>query len=350
MKKTRNLIILSGSATDTSSVLGTLQFKGLITNPYGITVTPALVTESFEKNKSVVCSADDYPAILPTDAIIINVMRSTGAKCTLNAPIILADLPEVATQFAQIADKLGLDIGDHKSNSSGLNGTPTIEDCVYCRYLAGDIGINERTVYKSKNFFVMPGVGQFINGYLIIMPFAHVMSNAELTPDVLTEFEDVLADVEEMLKLAYGCKSVLVWENGSGNSGIGKAKDSIVHSHVHIAPSNMDISEIGEISGFKFEKIVLNQLSQYKEHSYLLIRYPDKKHWGINNDPRLYIPRQFVRQVLAEECGISGDLWNWRIYPFRDKMHQTVVDLQRAITENWMTLSERIKENTRCLF
>ena len=120
-------------------------------------------------------------------------MRSTGAGCRINAPIILADLPDVAAQFARLVDKLGYDVGDHKSNSSGLNGTPTIEDCIYCRYLAGDVGINERMIYRTKNFFVIPGVGQFTKGYLLIMPIAHVMSNAELEPKVLKEFEAVLS-------------------------------------------------------------------------------------------------------------------------------------------------------------
>lgn len=349
MKRTRNLFILVGSPTDLSIVLGTLNFKGLISNDYGMTITKKQIKEAFSKNKSVVCAADDYPGEIPQDAVIINVMRSTGANCLVNAPIILADLADVANQFATIVDKLGYDIGDHKSNSSGLNGTPRIENCVYCRYLAGDVGINERTLYKSKNFFVMPASGQFVTGYLLIMPFAHVMSNAELEPEVLKEFEEVLEDIEYILKLTYG-KEVLVWENGSGHSGIGKASDSIVHDHTHIATSNLTSGDIQRISGFKFDEITLDELSGYKENSYLLIRTPDKHHWWINNDPRLYIPRQYVRQILAEEYSVAGDLWNWRIYPFRDKMHQTVVDIQKALQENWSNLPARIQENTRCLF
>lgn len=349
MKKTRNLFILVGSPTDLSIVLGTLNFKGLISNDYGMPISAEQISEAFSKNKSVACAADDYPGEIPQDAIIINVMRSTGAGCQINAPIILADLYDVATQFAKITDKLGFDIGDHKSNSSGLNGTPTIEDCVYCRYLAGDVGINERSLYRSKNFFVMPGVGQFTTGYVLIMPIEHIMSNAELKPVELKEFEDVLEDMEYILKLTYG-KNVLVWENGSGHSGIGKAKDSIVHSHVHLAPSNLTTDVIAEVSGYPFTEILLEDLALYKEHSYLLVRTPDKTHWYINNDPKLYIPRQYVRQLLAEEYNIPGDMWNWRTYPFVEKLHQTVADIQKALSDNWDDLPERIKENTSCLF
>ena len=332
MRKTRNLFILVGSPTDLSIVLGTLNFKGLISNDYGMPISLEQISEAFSKNKSVACAADDYPGEIPQEAIIINVMRSTGSNCQVNAPIILADLDDVATQFAKLTERLGFDIGDHKSNSSGLNGTPTIKDCVYCRYLAGDVGINERTLYRSKKFFVMPGVGQFTPGYVLIMPIEHIMSNAELNPVDLKEFEEVLEDMEYILKLTYG-KDVLVWENGSGHSGIGKA--------------NTDT--IAEASGYTFTEITLEDLALYKEHSYLLVRTPDKVHWYINNDPKLYIPRQYVRQLLAEEYNIPGDMWNWRTFPFVDKLHQTVVDIQKALSENWDDLPERIKRNTACL-
>ena len=349
MKRTRNLFILVGTPTELSIVLGTLNFKGLISNDYGMSITQEQISEAFAKNKSVACAANDYPGEIPKDAIIINVVRSTGAICRLNAPIILVDLPDVASQFARIADKLGYDIGDHKSNSSGLNGTPTIKDCVYCRYLAGDVGINERTIYRSKNFFVIPATGQFVKGYLLIMPIAHIMSNAELDEASLTEFKEVLSDVEEILRLTYG-KDVLIWENGSGHSGIGKAKDSIVHSHVHIAPSNLTTDDIANVSGYPFTEIRLEDLQLYNQNSYLLVRTPDKEHWIINDDPALYIPRQYVRQILAEEYGVLGDMWNWRTYPFVDKLHQTVVDIQQCLSKNWENLPTRIKENTSCLF
>lgn len=349
MKKTRNLFVLVGSPTDLSMVLSELSFKGLISNDYGMPISEPQIREAFSKNKSVACAADDYPGDIPEDAIVINVMRSTGTGCQINnAPIILADVFDIATQFAKIVDTLGCDIGDHKSNSSGLNGTPTIEDCVYCRYLAGDVGINERTLYRSKNFFVMPGVGQFTTGYVLIMPIKHVMSNAELTKEDIREFEEVLADMEYILKLTYG-KEILVWENGSGHSGIGKAKDSIVHSHVHLAPSNLNTDMITEVSGYPFTEITLDDLSLYRENSYLLVRTPDKVHWYINNDPKLYIPRQYIRQLLAEEYHIPGDMWNWRTYPFVDKLHQTVVDVQKTLSDNWDSLPERIKANCSCL-
>lgn len=211
--------------------------------------------------------------------------------------------------------------------------------------------MNERVLYKSKNFFVIPTLGKFITGYLLIIPFEHVMSNAELDIETLKEFETVLEDIEYLLRLTYHSHDVLVWENGSGKSGIGKAKDSIVHSHVHIAPSNLTFEDIESASGFPFEEITLDNLSRYKEHSYLLVRTSDHNLWEINNNPELYIPRQYVRQLLAQEYDIfSDEQWNWRTHPFREKMHITVAEIKSTIKSNWDILPERIKQNTSFLF
>ncbi len=351
MQKTRNLFILTGLPEDVSCVIKNLQFKGMVTVPYGENVTNNLINKAFANNKSVLCSEDYYSEEVPNTSItkirVVSSNTSLDSLCNESKTIIIND--NCADQFAQIANNLGYDIGDHKSNSSGLNGTPTIKDCVYCKYLSGYIGENERTVYRSKNFFVMPTLGQFVCGYLLIIPFEHIMSNAELDSDVLKEFETVLEDIEYLLKLTYNNSNILVWENGTGNSGKGKAKDSIVHSHVHICPSSLNSDKIEILSGFPFETISISELSNYKEHSYLLIRSPEYSSWKINNNPELYIPRQYVRQLLAEEYNLPDDSWNWRKYYFKKNMTKTVEDIRTTLITNWNTLPERIKNNTSFL-
>ena len=181
------------------------------------------------------------------------------------------------------------------------------------------------------------------------------MSNGELDANLLlTEFNEVLTDLEFLLKLTYGKNeddfSVLVWENGSGNSGIGKAKDSIVHAHVHVIPSKLLSSDIQRISGFQFTQITLDQLKQFKENSYLLVRESDSEHWIINNNPKLYIPRQYMRKIVAEEKKVPGDLWNWRVYPFSENAHQCADDIQEALEADWNSVPPRVKQRVKVLF
>lgn len=351
MKTTRNLFLLVGSPPNVISALNELNFKGLITNPYWTPINEANVNEAFECNKSIVCAADDYVGKSPPEAIKINVVpTSCSGKIKIPGTIFLKSDVSIATQFEKIANDLGLDIGDHKSNSSGSTDGPTIKDCAYCKYLDGNIGQNERTLYRSKNFFVIPTLGQFIPGYLLIIPYKHVMSNGELSKAELQEFEDVLNDVVYILQLAYpSSPGILVWENGSGKSGIGKAKDSLVHSHVHVAPTSLTAEQIKKMSGFHFDEISLSDLPDYREHSYLLVQNQNQETWKINNDPRLYIPRQYVRQLIAKEYNIPGEAWNWRTHPFEDIMYQTVETISSVLIANHDSLPDRIKENTRFL-
>lgn len=203
-----------------------------------------------------------------------------------------------------------------------------------------------RTIYENKYFFVMPSIGQFINGYLLIIPKAHVMSMAEFSKELIDEFNIVLEDVIAILKLTYNFSDILVWENGTGNSGKGKAKDSVVHCHVHVAPSHITANKIEEISTFSLAAIKTNDIKNYNKHSYLLIK-DGTDSWKINNNPSVYIPRQYVRQILADEYGIPGELWNWREYPYSEQVYKTVTDITTCLKNNWNKLSPRIKSNTK---
>ncbi len=213
MQKTRNLFVLKGMDSHVDVVLGSLQFKGLTEfSAYSI-VTSQMLLKEFSNNKSVACS--NVPNEFKKYAIEIDVISTTTEDTTSRDKnvinLMVGNLPK---KFQTIADKYNCDIGDHKSNSFGLNGTPTSADCPYCIYLNDnhfDKAWNiHRTVYKSSNFFVMPTIGEFIKGYLLIIPNEHVMSMAELSPDLHQEFLDALSDVITILKLTYPVKDFLI--------------------------------------------------------------------------------------------------------------------------------------------
>lgn len=348
MKKTRNLFLLKGSQADVNLVLKMLQFKGLTQLTSAETTTRRFLAE-FKNNKSVVCC--NVPEDLEVAAIEINVINSNSTSNIQNCINIASD--DILDQFLSIVDAYDCDIGDHKSNSSGLNGTSSSKDyCPYCLYFnnyyqSKQFDKSNRIIYQSDNFIVMPTVGEFIKGYLLIIPYAHVMSMAELSPKLREEFLTVLNDVTAILKLTYPVNDILVWENGTGNGGIGKAKSSIVHSHVHVAPSKLTANTIQEFHGFPLTKISYDDLYLYGKHSYLLVKGNTNNEWYINDNPDLYIPRQYVRQLIAEEYGFSGDTWNWRTNPFIYLISATCCDIQNALISNWDSLPERIKKNTK---
>lgn len=352
MLKTRNLFILKGVKCDVASIIGNLHFKGL-TELSSSNVTNECILHEFHNNKSVVCS--NTPSGFQGKAIEISVINSNKLISSDIQNCINVANGNISDQFQAIAISNGCDIGDHKSNSSGLNGAPSTKDCAYCVHIhsnhSGRFSINNnRSVYESENFIVIPTVGEFIKGYLLIIPKEHLMSLAELPIDLRNEFLQVLNDVFYMLRLTYPVDDLLVWENGTGNGGIGKAKDSVVHAHIHIAPSKLTAQKIIELSGFQLNKISYSDLSLYGNHSYLLVKGNGNDEWFINDNPELYIPRQYVRQLIAEEYGFNGDTWNWRSNPFYYLVLKTKTDIHNALAKNWHSLPDRIKANTRDFF
>lgn len=345
MEKTRNLFILNGKTSDVNLVLNQLHFKGLTTF-MSQTVTVNDVLSEFSNNKSVVCS--NIPDGLDNTSLPI-LVKVINDNISENQDVINVNANNISEQFQTLAKSHNCDIGDHKSDSSGLNGAPSAKDCPYCIYINDNFsdtkdGAN-RTTYKSPNFFVMPTIGEFITGYLLIIPNQHIMSLAELDPALTDEFIEVLNDIQFILKLTYH-RDLLIWENGTGNGGIGKAKSSIVHSHIHIAPSQLTAEKIQKISGFPLTKISYQDLSSYGQHSYLLVNGDSNNEWYINDNPDLYIPRQYVRQLLAEEYGLAGEMWNWRTHPFMELIKRTNEEITNALKFNWNFIPERIKKRT----
>ena len=144
MKKTRNLFVLLGNKKDIQTTLDEIRFKGL-TVLHSEHVSLESIYDVFKNNKSVVCKYSP-PVDYDGSYIPITIANSMDGYVS---PIdcINLNLGNIAEQFQKIADSHNCDIGDHYSNSSGLNGVPSISDCSYCNYiLKGKNGYRQRTV------------------------------------------------------------------------------------------------------------------------------------------------------------------------------------------------------------
>lgn len=346
MRGTRKLIHLNILSRDINPLEATLplNFKGA-TKISSTTITANQILNCWSHNKTVICYGK-VPDSFKDFALEINI---TDSQKNITPDTLNINSDSFVHDFKKVVEANNIDIGDHKNNSSGLTGTPTIDDCKYCNYIKNDFYdskiSNKRITYRSKNFFVMPGLGQFLPGYFLIIPFDHIMSTAELSsPDLLSEMLEVIEDIKYILKITYGTDQILVWENGTGNGGYGKAKDSIVHAHVHLIPSTLTPQSIKCMSGFSFKEITDNELMDYGERSYLLLKGNNSDYWFINDDPELYIPRQYIRQLLADEHDLKGEVWNWREYMFTEEIIKTMKSVNDAIKSNWTTLPKRIQE------
>lgn len=297
------------------------------------------VNEVFKHNKSIVCSD---PAIAKITSTIFIGVNDPTRKYNIST---LCSDKEIQEQFAKIAEDLNIDIGDHRSNATKEGPSQKPQDCVFCRFLAGHPDHYQPSMYESDNFVMMANTGHFTPGSLLIIPRKHIMSCAELDESQLTELLEVIDDCKYLLREIYGMDTLL-WENGSGCGGHGKDKSSIVHAHIHMNPCDMDVLKVSESKGIIPQKIPYYDIPKYQEESYLLIQDYDLQ-WYIVSDPNLYIPRQYVRQLVAEHIGLPGDLWNWRKYLFLDEVTKTTNTIKEYLVSHKTTLPERIAARTK---
>ena len=341
MKATRKVFSVKGEDSIVRAVLnGLIGFKAVTV--LSDIITPDVMDQVFANNKSLVCRADNIPySVLNTD--VVNVLATDSETMIFGVKNIINVNGNIVRQFMEIADEYDIDIGDHVSNESDKN--PLQSDCLFCKLLAGKPVHEQASLYESENFLVIPGSGAFLDGYMMILPKSHVMSCAELDYKQRMEMLQVIDDVKYILRNIYR-KNILVWENGSGLDGRGKPKTSIVHAHIHVCPSTLNVLETTKATGIKIHPIDFENLPDYKRNSYLLIMDYDEN-WYISYNPNMYIPRQYVRQMIALEHNINSELWNWRRFPFWDNVEKTGNTFLDYVKNNYGELSTRIKKATR---
>lgn len=342
MKTTRQIFVVNGKDEIVRTILKQVGGFKAITVVDG-NATNEDIIEIFKHNKSIVCrGTTSNNIIFQLTPIFITGIDGTNTTSSFGNTVNIRN--NIVLQFMEIAEKYNVDIGDHKSNTTEKEGSLK-EDCLFCKLLAGKPIHKQEPLYETENFLVIPGSGAFVDGYLMILPKKHVMSCAELSYEIRLEMYNVLQDIKLILRSIYQ-KDILIWENGSGTCGHGKSKNSIVHAHIHACPCLLDILQTTKMSGINLKEIDVDSLPDYSKNSYLFVINYDNK-WYICSDTKLYIPRQYVRQLIALEQNINTDLWDWRRYPFWTNVEKTGNVFLDYIRTNYDYLPSRIQNATR---
>ena len=325
MKETRRVFSVSGSESVVRTVLENLVGFKAVTVLFSCEAAWDSLSKVFRNNKSIVCTTDApfLPNFFPSSLDVIEIFATDSSRTIFGADNIININDNIIRQFIEIAERYNVDIGDHVSNSADASAKNSVKsDCLFCRLLEGNPLHEQASLYESDNFLVIPGSGAFLDGYIMILPKAHVMSCAELNDNQRLEMLEVIEDVKFILKSIYHM-DILVWENGSGSGGKGKPSTSIVHAHIHACPSQFNVLETTYAKGIPVHPI------------------------SLSNDTNLYIPRQYVRQLIALEHNINGDLWNWREFPFWDNVAKTGNSFIDFVKINYEMLSPRIQKATQ---
>jgi len=203
-----------------------------------------------------------------------------------------------------------------------------IESCALCCALYGVSSQRfENTVlYENQNFVVIPTLGQFEEGWLMVVSKQHSRCAGALTRDLFAELSRVVCAVRSAVEDAYG--SSIVFEHGHGQDRYSAAGCCVEHTHLHISPCK---SLPTFTSLIPFVKVELRQLIDLTTvdggNGYLLV--------GDGDNPEAYsfypvntvIPKQFLRQVLATVQG-RQEMWDWRSYPCYKAISRTIATMR----------------------
>ena len=334
MLKTRKFIVLTGEQELLENALDIIEgFKAItiVRRP-----NTDIVENVYKHNKNVLTVKPTYDLRLSQySPIVINVI--SGETNVENRQ--LGD-NNILEDFPKILKDCGIDAGDHICHDSkNINSSTHKQKCFLCKIVEGHPLKPEHILYESKNYFVIPGEGAFMEGYVMIVPKKHIMSMAELAEqdeEIYKEFLGVLNDMRFILESVYH-KKIFVFECGSGKGGSGKHETSIVHAHVHLVPSDIPVLKSVQNSGLYPALITSKSLKLYGEYPYKL--YIDQEDtWYIVSDPDTYFPRQHPRQILADYMGLEEGVYNWRTHPYRERMDVIAEEIYQFLRKEFENL------------
>lgn len=201
--------------------------------------------------------------------------------------------------------------------------------CAMCYAVSPDGGYKlENTIlYESDSFVVMPTLGQFVEGWLLIVSKQHSECSRLLTLNDAEELSHLVNVVKDIVSRQYG--QCIIFEHGPANNIQISGGCCVKHTHIHLVPcSDHDVFT----SYITFASTINVKLSDLPmlipdDNGYLLISdsKPDSMYtvYRIND----VIPRQFLRQVLAATCNCQA-FWDWRCYPFHNNILRTIQRLR----------------------
>ncbi len=187
-------------------------------------------------------------------------------------------------------------------------------------------GLQNRILYETDSFFVIPTIGAFVKGYVLIVSKNHYDCIGKMPEENLLELNRLQAAIKQLISKKYNCGSV-GFEHGSISCST-RLGGCINHAHLHIVPCNDTLIEsiaqydmrATEISSFH-DLIELGR----NDIPYLFFEDLDCKKYIIEGD---VIPSQFFRMIIADyyKC---VDKWDWRQFFFLENIVETLKDFDK---------------------
>jgi diadenosine tetraphosphate (Ap4A) HIT family hydrolase len=192
--------------------------------------------------------------------------------------------------------------------------------CLFCDVADGNAGRAPENVIVAANehAFAKPALGQFVDGYTLIVSQEHVRSFSEMSDAELGQVEQLKEDIGARLRRLYH-QPVVIFEHGCGQGPGLRGGSCIDHAHLHVLPLSVSLeSELQ--SRFRFTRI--SKLADLATRGgtagpYLYLETGSGERFTFELDSQ--VPSQFMRRLICRTLN-QPDLWDWRIHPFRERI------------------------------
>jgi inosine/xanthosine triphosphate pyrophosphatase family protein/diadenosine tetraphosphate (Ap4A) HIT family hydrolase len=186
--------------------------------------------------------------------------------------------------------------------------------------------LKSRVVYEDEHFVVMPPLGEFMEGGLLLLTREHLLSLSHLGPELFDHFERLLRAIQSALSQRWGV-SPLIFEHGPAPEQ-GKGVCCVDHAHLNIFPARVQIQP--HLSSRMSRRVgPLSDLARLRraEFGYLFVQENDGKRRAYDGREA---PTQLVRRIITNEIGLPSR-WHWRDYPGVDELVATFHALKGQI-------------------
>jgi len=205
-----------------------------------------------------------------------------------------------------------------------LDCSDSVDLCDFC-YPSADRSI----LYEDETAYVMPSLGQFVEGYLLLINKDHRECVAEATND---QFRRVKAGIEDALSEVYGTHCF--FEHGRVGNCYQRSTNRICfHAHLHCLP--LPGGFVDRIAADFDGRVVegVSELRSIREEMphYLYVEPAD-------GPPRVFsvetdIERQYLRKQACKTLGLDPSDADWQSNPFRDRMQSTADRLNGVLED-----------------
>ena len=186
--------------------------------------------------------------------------------------------------------------------------------------------LQSRIIYQDQDFVVMPPLGQFMEGGLLLLSRAHILSLAWLEPALFEKLERLLACIHQALVQRWGV-APLVFEHGPAPEW-GKGVCCVDHAHLNIFPAPILVAPHLEPR----MSMAINSLGalprlRHAEFGYLMVQENDGTRRAYDGKD---VPTQLVRRIITTQLRCP-ERWHWRDYLGGDELLATYHALKGQI-------------------